>query len=361
MLPFLLATLTIAPAEAPAAYAAVPHVVAAPVLAQGRMPRQRPGQARRSGPSAQKKPARMRPGPILRGMLRGASEAKQRIERRAAEGQQGAGRTTQRPYVQDHADEEQIREWFETCDHNENGWVSFREARASLRFDRPRYQAYDADRDGRLDLEEFTASYEFSARYGGGFKPPLPKPGRKKPRQRTPDQIRNAYDTDLDSRLSRQELARLLADYERMDVTPEQVLRRLDDDLDEHLGGSEIDGLVGILHPVALLADTPPILLTETPPTTIDELFGKVVLRANSGTTPNPPLIRGPVPHFRRLDLDNDGEISVRDLEQLLRPHKTGVRIRTVLNTLDLDGDGTLSEAEFLAALVHVEPTGGVK
>jgi Ca2+-binding EF-hand superfamily protein len=358
MLSLVLATLTLAPAGTPLACAALPRAAVLEVQGRGKKPMQGKGKK----PTTKRKKAQAKPGPIFRGMIGGAAKAKEQIEQRAGTADQEPGTTPRRRAFQEQADEEQILEWFTTCDHNANGWVSFREAKISLKFARPRFQAFDEDRDGRLVLEEFTASYEFSFRYGSGFKPPLPKPGPKKPKQRAPDQIRNAYDTDLDGQLGSMEITRMLADYERSDVTADVVLRLLDTDLDQKLAGTEIEGLVVILHPVALpLVETTLDPTADTKPATLDDLFGTVVLRADSGTTPNPPLIVGPVPHFRRLDIDNDGKISVRDLEELLRPHQTGVRVQTVVNTLDLDGDGALSQAEFFAALVHISSPEGAK
>jgi Ca2+-binding EF-hand superfamily protein len=68
-------------------------------------------------------------------------------------------------------------------------------------------------------------------------------------------------------------------------------------------------------------------------------------------TSPLPPRIPGPVTHFRRLDVRDDGTIDVDDLRELLAPARLDVRSSTVLAALDRDGDGRLSEVEFDAAL----------
>ena len=139
MLSFLLATLTIAPAEAPLAREAAPSVATAEAQARGRKPGQGAAQGRKPTAKKKNKQARPKPGPLLRGMIGGAAKAKERIEQKAGGAQRGPGSRRQRPPVRDEADEEQILDWFNVCDHNENAWISFREARASLRFDRPRF------------------------------------------------------------------------------------------------------------------------------------------------------------------------------------------------------------------------------
>jgi hypothetical protein len=83
----------------------------------------------------------------------------------------------------------------------------------------------------------------------------------------------------------------------------------------------------------------------------IEELFGGTEERPYApGVTPRPPLIKGPVPPFRRLDLNNDGFIEVLDLEQLSVSAHTVVRPSAILAGLDIDGDGKLGPAELKAA-----------
>ena len=82
------------------------------------------------------------------------------------------------------------------------------------------------------------------------------------------------------------------------------------------------------------------------PPRSVNELFGERTPRGAG-----PPMIRGPVHIFHRLDFDGDGVVSVKDLDSLMRPSQSPIRIETVVNTLDSDGDGKLSEDELLRAL----------
>jgi Ca2+-binding EF-hand superfamily protein len=55
--------------------------------------------------------------------------------------------------------------------------------------------------------------------------------------------------------------------------------------------------------------------------------------------------------HFRRLDADGDGAIEPADLERLLAPARSAVRIRAVIAALDGDGDGRLNPAELVRSL----------
>lgn len=250
----------------------------------------------------------------------------------------------------DMVDEAQVQAWFDTSDHDQNGWISYGEASHSLGLGRARFQAFDGDRDGRLDAYEFDELYMHAVVNVGRFVPPKPAPATQRQPTRTPLQLRNAYDSDLDRRVGRFELAQVLADYGR-DTDPEDVLSALDASGDLELDLTELEGLNAILFPFDVTAE-----VVEAPekkkPTTVDDLFGLTVPRGTSpGSTPSPPRIVGPVGHFRRLDLDGDGYISLQDLETLLRPVRSSIRPHTVINTLDRDGDFRLSEAEFLGSV----------
>jgi len=247
------------------------------------------------------------------------------------------------------ANEEQVAAWFDLCDHNTNGWLSYRETEYSLGFDRRRFRAFDEDRDGRLRRREFDEYYMYSIVNSGGFMKPRAKQPEGPPPPRTPEQVRSAYDQDLDGLISELELTRLLRDYQRDNADPNRILRSLDSSEDQYLSLEEMAGLHSVLYPIALVEPT------EEPGeerATLEDLFGTMVLRGTApGATPTPPLIQGPVSQFRRLDLNNDGYITTDELELLLRPRRVAVRPHTVLNTLDLDGDLQLSKQEFQSAL----------
>ena len=62
-------------------------------------------------------------------------------------------------------------------------------------------------------------------------------------------------------------------------------------------------------------------------------------------------MIVGPVSPFRRLDLDNDGLITLEELERLRRPQTLTVRVAAVLAALDENEDGALSRDELIRAM----------
>lgn len=243
-------------------------------------------------------------------------------------------------------------DYFETCDHDANGWLSYREMRISLGSDRAEYQLYDTDRDGRVRPDEFVARFRLIIQRLGGFRPPTPYAASTPPGRRTPQELRNVYDADGSGTLDASELSALLEDYHLVTEDPAQVLAQLDDDesgvLEMEREGEAValaqwlEGATG-----NKTWDRPEVLAT-----TIDELFGEVTERKrNLGTSLLAPQIIGPVTHFRRLDLDADGRISTDDLAALLAPARIAVQLSTVIASLDRDGDGLLSEAEFNAAL----------
>jgi EF hand domain-containing protein len=92
------------------------------------------------------------------------------------------------------------------------------------------------------------------------------------------------------------------------------------------------------------------------PASSINELFGRAEARTlEEGATRQPPFIAGPIPQFRRLDLDLDGEITNKDLDELLRPMQVQTRIRAVIAIMDTDESGGISRAEFDAAMTDGE------
>jgi Ca2+-binding EF-hand superfamily protein len=57
------------------------------------------------------------------------------------------------------------------------------------------------------------------------------------------------------------------------------------------------------------------------------------------------------VPHFRRLDLDDDGRITLTDLQSLQVPLQLSVRVGGIFAALDKDQDGGIDADEFLNSM----------
>lgn len=245
--------------------------------------------------------------------------------------------------------EAELLAWFETGDGDSSGWISYRESAHSLGFDRSRYRRFDENRDGRMGLEEFEL-YVLFAKKERTFREPLPPADLLGAPTRTPEQLRNAYDRDRDGLLSRNEVEVALRDYGREDLVPERVVMGLDRDDDNRLNVRELSGLEGIVGLVSVDTTVPFVSgVIDTDANNAEELFGVVEPRAEGSNAP--PRIQGPVRPFHRLDLDRSGGISLSELEELLRPLFSSVRVATVLHTLDVDLNGELSEQEFESAI----------
>lgn len=237
-------------------------------------------------------------------------------------------------------------EFFHRCDSNGNGWISLKEAQESLGLDSNSFVTYDTDKDGRVSRSEFGARYQLAIERVGAFKPPLDVSVSVRPPTRNAEQLRNAYDKNGDGGLSPDEMKPLLADYDRAELSPELAVEKLDRDGSSRIEGSEIEFLARLLT-----ASVSPASSDKNAPRvrqTLEELFGGLHDRSEGyQTAPMPPRIDGPVTHFRRLDLDGDGRISLEDLRRLQSPLNLPVRSAAVLAALDTDGDGEMSPEEF--------------
>lgn len=178
-------------------------------------------------------------------------------------------------------------EAFKIADYDHNGWISFREMHESLDVDRPRFLVYDKDRNGKVTPKEFIQlCIETYQRYGV-FKIPTPNPA---------------------------------------DPTAQALL--------EGLNGDD--------------APEGPVEYVPVEASSILELFGQPILRvAHTGSVPQPHQLVGPVPSFRRLDVNNNGGIGVDDISVLLLGAGLDERPKSLVASLDTDGDGQISLDEF--------------
>lgn len=242
------------------------------------------------------------------------------------------------------------REYFAICDHDADGWISYREAKVSLQTTRAEYKVYDTNWDGRVTPEEFGARYLAVVGVTGVF--PKPKPGEDLTLAitRTPAELRSAYDRDADNALDKSELRQVLADYGREELSSELLLTKLDRDLNGKLESEELKNLSRLLAGPRLNMTT--MTKPDDLPKSVEELFGAPLAREESlDATPLPSRIQGPVPVFFRLDFDANGTLSIEDLRSLQSPLQLKARAGAVLATLDTNEDGTVSREEFRAAL----------
>lgn len=242
--------------------------------------------------------------------------------------------------------EQRAAKYFGLADYDGDGFVSYFEAQKSLALDRTGFATYDRDRDGLVNAAEFEQRYVAILERGGAFVPPVPKPEARKAPRRDASALLDVYDSTPDRALEARELRKALDDYGVTDPPWKVLLETLDRDVSTKLEESELEALITILMPKE------PEPETAVPKArSLAELFGKRVERERGENTPAsvavPPQIAGPVSMFRRLDLDDDGQIELDDLTELQRPVQMHVRVNAVFASFDLDGDGVISAEEF--------------
>lgn len=236
---------------------------------------------------------------------------------------------------------ERAAQYFAIADYDANGWITFTEAQKSLGIDRAAFAVYDLDKDGRIDSVEFQTRYEGVLARGGAFSPPVKKPEVRKPARREAAELLEAYDQSPDGAIDARELKRALEDYSVKSPPADELLATLDRDATHKLELVELEALADVLSPKPKEEEAKPKAKS------VNELFGQSVAREqHEAATQMPPHVVGPVPTFRRLDLDDDGKIEIDDLIELQRPIQLHVRVNAVFATLDRDGDGALSPEE---------------
>ncbi len=238
-----------------------------------------------------------------------------------------------------------VARYFAICDRDGDRSISFPEAKASLGLDQKQFSVYDTDGDGLISLAEFRRRYKEIILGGGTFPPPKAKVVPVSALPASAEKVLEDYDKDKDGALDQPELDAALVGMGASKLDPEATLTQFDHDGSGMLEPPEIEELLSILR----TGKAPKV---GPKPRSITDLFGVVVPRKTGLVwSPEPPRILGPVPSFRRLDVDGDGRITRDELGELQRPYNVlKVHTNAVFAALDTDGDGAISEAEFWAA-----------
>jgi Ca2+-binding EF-hand superfamily protein len=271
--------------------------------------------------------------------------------------------------------EREVRAHFEICDLDASSWISYREAEVTLGIEKSEFRLYDEDQDGRISPVEFRDRYQTILGLLGAVRPPvrpdsgievvepeegvLEDPGDPfepvaKPDLAFPEvfpspgDLLEIYDRDRNGGLAESELEALFRDIGGV-LSADVVARQMDPDLSGELELSEL-GPLSMLVSRRLPEPVTGRAASEVP--VLHELYSITLPRKQPlGAPPAPPRILGPVTQFRRLDLWNDGFIDADDLRQLLSPARVNVRPTAIVAALDLNGDGRLDQAEFLACV----------
>ncbi|MEM7516750.1 MAG: EF-hand domain-containing protein [Planctomycetota bacterium] len=235
--------------------------------------------------------------------------------------------------------------------------LSFREGNQVFSLSASAFRKYDKDKNGWIEDLEFVERV-IEIRRKGGRSPSVSKrlSERSLAVPREAEQLKFAFDDDLDGLLSMEELQNILTEYQRTDLDPEVLIRRCDIDESNDLNLVETESFVPLLYSkpdIDFITGEKEELESEGSDflnaRSIEELFGTRVPRVGeSDANALPDFIAGPVDSFYRLDADGDNRITVRDLELLKRPIQvSAVRIKALIAILDIDGDDGISREEF--------------
>lgn len=249
-----------------------------------------------------------------------------------------------------------LEDYFEVGDYDSSGFITFREARKSLAITRAGFAKYDIDRDGLIDVEEFAERYASALLVGDSLPEPIPDRGAPKPPTRSGAQLRLAFDANSDGHLDVEEVQAVLETYKKDSLDAAKTHQRLDIDESGFLELMELDGLAPLLFAKNALGIIEEERIETSEPrkniVTIADLYGERKNRkSTTNAAPLPPRIKGPLDHYSRLDYDEDGVVSFEDLDSLMRPIQSSIRLNAVVATLDTDEDGVVSRAEFLASM----------